>query len=121
AHKEKIEAMDEVQGVRYQGGQFQVIIGADVPHVHREIMKQVQLGGRDLQIDDADEEEGSWINRILGGITEIFQPIIPVISGSGMIKALLALLNVFSLLDTESTTYVLISTFADAEIGRAHV
>src|SRR5699024_10246485 len=115
AHKEEIEAMDEVQGVRYQGGQFQVIIGADVPHVHREIMKQVQPGGVDLQIDDADdEEEGSWINRILGGITEIFQPIIPVISGSGMIKALLALLNVFSLLDTESTTYVLISTFSDA-------
>src|SRR5699024_12268439 len=70
--------------------------------------------GRVLQIDDADEEGSSWINRILGGITEIFQPIIPVISGSGMIKALLALLNVFSLLDTESTTYVLISTFADA-------
>ena len=115
AHKEEIEAMDEVQGVRYQGGQFQVIIGADVPHVHREIMKQVQPGGGDLQIDDADdEEEGSWINRVLGGITEIFQPIIPVISGSGMIKALLALLNVFSLLDTESTTYVLISTFSDA-------
>ena len=115
AHKEEIEAMDEVQGVRDQGGQFQVIIGADVPHVHREIMKQVQPGGVDLQIDDADdEEEGSWINRVLGGITEIFQPIIPVISGSGMIKALLALLNVFSLLDTESTTYVLISTFSDA-------
>lgn len=119
ADRTQLEQMDKVQAVRIQGGQFQVVIGADVPNVHREILALVNLSGDDLtsnkQTDeDSDSDEASVMNRILGGITDIFQPIIPVISGAGMIKALLALLNVFKLLDVESSTYLLISTFADA-------
>lgn len=116
ADKTALEQMDNVQAVRIQGGQFQVVIGADVPDVHREIVNMGIISGSTVLEADNDEpeEKDTFINRVLGGITEIFQPIIPVISGSGMIKALLALLNVFHILDVESTTYLLISTFADA-------
>lgn len=43
-----------------------------------------------------------------------FQPIIPALSGAGMLKALMALLVVFKLVDTSSQTYYVFNFFADA-------
>lgn len=118
ADAEKIKNLDGVQQVIIQGGQFQVVIGADVSKVFTEITKMEIQGAGESADDDSDGEEGgekeSILDRVLGTITDIFQPIIPVISGSGMIKALLAILTVFNLVDTEGSTYILLSTFADA-------
>lgn len=115
ADTETVKNIDGVQGVIVQGGQFQVVIGADVSKVFDELSQMGALGS-DEGADDVenDDEKPSILDRVLGTITDIFQPIIPVISGSGMIKALLAILSVFNLLDTESTTYILLSAFSDA-------
>ena len=43
-----------------------------------------------------------------------FQPIIPALSGACMLKALMALLVVFKLVDTSSQTYYVFNFFADA-------
>lgn len=42
-----------------------------------------------------------------------FQPVIPALSGAGMVKAFLALLVVFNLVSTESQTYYILNFFAD--------
>jgi len=115
ADAEKIKNIEGVQGVIVQGGQFQVVIGADVSKVFEELTKiGISEPNEDSDGDEEDEEKPSVLNRVLGTITDIFQPIIPVISGSGMIKALLAILGVFNILDTESSTYILLSAFSDA-------
>ena len=115
ADAEKIRNIEGVQGVIVQGGQFQVVIGADVSKVFEELTKVgISEPNEDSDGDEEDEEKPSVLNRVLGTITDIFQPIIPVISGSGMIKALLAILGVFNILDTESSTYILLSAFSDA-------
>lgn len=115
ADAEKIKNIEGVQGVIVQGGQFQVVIGADVSKVFEELTKKgISEPNEDSNDGIEDEEKPSVLNRVLGTITDIFQPIIPVISGSGMIKALLAILGVFNILDTESSTYILLSAFSDA-------
>ena len=42
-----------------------------------------------------------------------FQPIIPALSGAGMVKAVLALLIVFDVITADSQTYYMLNLFAD--------
>ena len=109
ANAKAIKSIKGVQSVVNKNGQFQVVIGTDVPEVCAAIKK---LGSFSDTVETA-KEKTSVINRVLGAITAIFQPIIPAICGAGMIKAVLALLTASHLLATDSTTYQLLSMVAD--------
>lgn len=111
ASVDKLEKIKGVQGVVNKNGQFQVIIGTDVALVCEEIKR---MGNFSETISQAGEEKVSVVNKVLGTITAIFQPVIPAICGAGMIKAVLALLTACHLLEASSQTYTLLSMFADA-------
>ncbi len=111
ANEDNIKMIKGVQGVVYKGGQYQVIIGADVSYVCDEIKKMGNFSDSNTSASDKDT---TVINKVLGAITEIFQPVIPAICGAGMIKAVLALLVTFKLVTNASQTYVLLNMFADA-------
>ena len=74
-----LENTDGVQGVVNKNGQFQVVIGTDVSNVCDEIKKMKNFDGT----EKTSKKEGSIINRVIGAITAIFQPIIPAICGAG--------------------------------------
>ena len=101
-----------VEGVVSQGGQYQLIIGTDVADVCKAVQKEAGLTADAPSISEGKKQ--GMINRVLGTITAIFQPIIPGICGAGMIKAVLALCSTFQLLDTTGTTYSLLSSLADS-------
>lgn len=111
ANTEAISKISGVTGVVSQGGQYQVVIGTDVANVYNELQK---LGDFSDELKNNSEEKQTVVNKVLGTITAIFQPIIPAIAGSGMLKAVLALLVFFGAVSKESQTYILINTFADA-------
>lgn len=108
---EKLQSIKGVQGVVNKKGQFQVVIGSDVSFVCDEIRK---MGNFNETVTGNRDEKVSLLNKILGAITAIFQPVIPAICGAGMIKAVLAILTATSLVTTDSQTYVLLNMFADA-------
>lgn len=111
ANIEKLQSVKGVQGVVNKKGQFQVVIGSDVSFVCDEIRK---MGNFNETVIGNTDEKVSLLNKVLGAITAIFQPVIPAICGAGMIKAVLAILTATSLVTTDSQTYVLLSMFADA-------
>lgn len=111
ADVEKIESLKAVQGVVNKNGQFQVVIGADVSFVCEKIR---EMGTFSETVKSQNEEKVSFVNKILGAITAIFQPVIPAICGAGMIKAVLAILTATQLVATDSQTYILLNMFADA-------
>lgn len=45
------------------------------------------------------------MNTVIDFVSSVFQPIIPALSGAGMIKAVLALLTVFHFITNDSQTY----------------
>lgn len=47
-------------------------------------------------------------------VASVFQPIIPALSGAGMVKAVLALLVVFHIITNDSQTYILLNMCTDA-------
>lgn len=111
ADVEKIESIKAVQGVVNKNGQFQVVIGADVSFVCEKIR---EMGNFSETVKSQNEKKVSFVNKILGAITAIFQPVIPAICGAGMIKAVLAILTATQLVATDSQTYILLNMFADA-------
>ncbi|WP_301388461.1 beta-glucoside-specific PTS transporter subunit IIABC [Enterococcus entomosocium] len=110
--EDHLKATPGVQGTALKGGQYQVIIGTDVANVTEEINKMGDFGSDSSEPKSPKEEK--VINRVLGAITSIFQPIIPAICGAGMLKAVLALLVFFEVLNAEAQTYQLLSLLADS-------
>lgn len=114
ANTEAISKIDGVTGVVKQGGQYQVVIGTDVAKVYTAMQEQAHFPSELASDSNQSEEKEGIINKVLGTITAIFQPIIPAIAGSGMIKAVLALLVAANWLATDSQTYSLLTIFSDS-------
>lgn len=111
-----IEALKGVQGVVAGDGQFQVVIGTDVSSVCDEVKTLLGIDGSESD-DSGVSESGKQSNPVtafFGTLTAIFQPIIPALAGSGMIKALLALLVAGNLVDKTSQTYQIFNALGDS-------
>lgn len=111
ANTEVLKNTNGVMGVVNKGGQYQIIIGSDVSSVYKELN---ELGAFDNGNAETKEEKKGPIVTVLDTIAGIFTPIIPAITGAGMLKAVMALLVAFKLIDTTSETYVFLNFFADA-------
>ena len=90
ADTDKISKEKGVLKVVNAGGQYQIVIGPDVPQVYQEV---VALGGFEAQaeVDDPDaakEDKRSPLSRLLESVASIFQPIIPAITGAGLLIGL---------------------------------
>jgi len=111
--KADIQALEELDGVRkvmISSGVFQIVIGTDVADVFEELEPLV---GEMKEIKDQEQKKGV-IDTVVDFVSSIFMPVIPALSGAGMLKALLALLVVFHLIDATSQTYYLFNLFSDS-------
>lgn len=111
ANQDALNNMDSVAKCLISGGVFQVVIGTYVKDVFEEIEKIV--GPLENKEQDQSEKKGI-LSVIIDFISGTFQPIIPALSGAGMVKAVLAILITFKIISTESQTYYILNFFADA-------
>ncbi|WBL72806.1 beta-glucoside-specific PTS transporter subunit IIABC [Serratia liquefaciens] len=108
-----IEALPGVISVVERGGQFQIVVGNNVQQTFRAMQKEIgDLSGR--QSEKNSPVRGGVISQIISVISTTFTPVIPAITGAGMIKALLAILKLTGVIDAASPTYHLLDTIADA-------
>ena len=103
-NEEKLKKISGVMGVTQKGGQFQVIIGNDVDKVCNEILIKANI------TQSSTKEKG----KILDIISGIFTPILPAITGAGMLKAFLVLFTALNLISENSQTYYILNFIADA-------
>ncbi|OFP48501.1 hypothetical protein HMPREF2984_01870 [Streptococcus sp. HMSC066E07] len=110
-NKEKLENLDGVTMYLVNAGVHQVVIGTHVKDVFEEVAKYVDLTntGEDTNTKD----ESNIFQKVIDFVAGVFQPVIPALSGAGMIKAVLALLVVFKIISTDSQTYYMFNVFAD--------
>lgn len=109
ANQEALNSHEGVAKCLISGGVFQVVIGTHVKDVFEEVIEIVGP----LSNDEPATEKKSVINTIIDFVSGTFQPVIPALSGAGMVKAVLALLVVFEVISTESQTYYILNFFAD--------
>lgn len=108
---EQVKAIDGVLKVVRNAGVYQVVIGTHVADVFEEVEKFVDIK-KDAG-EAAPEEKKNVFETIIDFVAGVFQPVIPALSGAGMVKALLALLVVMNVITPENQTYALLNLFAD--------
>jgi len=115
ADKEGLSNTPGVVTVVESGGQFQVVIGNNVPEVFKGIMDQTSLKDAE-SADKAEEsgEKGSWLNRAVDMISSIFSPLLGALAGAGVLKGLVALFLVLGWIDQESGTYLILNAASDS-------
>ncbi|WP_186578700.1 PTS system trehalose-specific EIIBC component [Aquibacillus kalidii] len=81
-----VEAIELVKGTFTQAGQFQVIIGNEVPSFYNEFTKIAGVG--DTSKDDAKQaakQNMNIIQRLIAHLADIFTPLIPALVVGGLI------------------------------------
>lgn len=111
ADTKSLEEMDGVAKVIVNAGVFQVVIGTHVKDVYEEIEKLVDL--KKEQVSEQKQQKKNPVEAVIDFVAGSFQPIIPALSGAGMVKAVLALLVVCGVITNTSQTYYLLNLFAD--------
>lgn len=104
-----LEALDGVTKYIFNAGVHQVVIGTHVKDVFEEIEKNVDTASS----SEPKGEKKGVMTTIIEFVAGSFQPVIPALSGAGMVKAVLALLMVFEVISADSQTYYLLNMFAD--------
>ena len=111
ADTEGIKALDGVVTVVQAGGQYQVVIGNDVPVLYEAL-------GRITHLKDSDappaEPQGNLLDRAVALVSALIHPLIWTMAGAGLIKAVLALATTLKWLATESTTYIILNAAGDS-------
>lgn len=110
------DAVSQIPGVISvveKGGQFQVVIGNEVQQVFR-LLNKALPEKKAVVGENRDQKRNGVITRIISVISTTFTPVIPAITGAGMIKALLAILKLTGLISATSPTYQLLNIIADA-------
>ncbi|MDY3677732.1 MAG: glucose PTS transporter subunit IIA [Actinomyces urogenitalis] len=115
-----VAGTDGVIDVARAGGQYQVVIGAEVVDVYDAVVRQLPgLAGGEDGTEDAEPAPRpttpwGWVSygfsSLIGVITGSMIPVIGVLAASGILKGILALLTQFDVVDSGTPTY----TFIDA-------
>lgn len=111
---EKIEQLGGVIGTQWSGEQLQIIIGQTVGDVYKAVC---EVGGFALEktaIEKKGEKKKFSFNMIIDGIVGCITPILPVIIGGGMVKAIIAILTGFGWIAADVSTIQILTMAGDA-------
>lgn len=111
-----IKNLDGVIDVVEQNEQYQVVIGAAVEDVFRDL---VQVGEFNSEKDKGsnnsdDKKKQGLISSFIELLSGIFQPVLGLLSAAGMIKAILALCSVSGILQKTDGTYQILDAAGNA-------
>lgn len=114
-NKVNFDILKQTEGVitaMEAGGQIQVVIGNKVDQVYDAVLKCSHINS-DIQNESKSEKKGV-LNTLLETISGIFSPMLGVMCGAGMLKALLILCTTFKWLTPEMGTYRILYAAADS-------
>lgn len=117
---ETVKKIDGVINVAHGGGQYQVIIGTEVPKVYAEVNALLEAAGgagtgaaSAMSEAEAAPEKKSALDVVFDFVASVFTPILPAIIAAGLIKSFLALAVLLGF-DANSTTYYFLNLIGDA-------
>jgi len=120
AKTEEIKVLQGVLGVAQQGGQYQIIIGPNVPKVMAEITKQTQVETaeaiNDFSTEKEDLKKSSLFNSFFKTISGCIMPILGILGAAGLLKGFLAIATTFGWMTTETGTYYILYALSDAAL-----
>lgn len=113
---EKLKQISKVVGVNPTAQQYQIIIGNEVAAIYKEIIANGIPENNSIEQESSDnsgKKEGV-LQKIIDAITGCMTPMIPALTAAGMMKVVLSLISQFHWMNTESSTYQLLTVIGDA-------
>lgn len=116
ANDAKVKAVDGVINVSEGGGQYQVLIGLEVPKVYEQFEALVNGPGEKTTVSTAPKVHGfgGWVTSVFTAISGIFAPLLPALAGSGILYGLLLLCSDFGWISQKSGTFIILSAASHA-------
>lgn len=99
-----------VMGTTKSGGQFQIIIGTEVPKVKKEVEN---ILGADFKETKSTAKDG-FVNKMLGVLSGSITPMIPALTGAGLMKAFMALFVTLGFISKTDDLYIILNFIADS-------
>ena len=113
ASNEAVTKLDGVVTVVRAGGQYQVVIGNDVPLLYEELIRLTDLTDGDNAPADGG---GNLFDRFIKMVSALINPVVWTLAGSGLIKAFLTLTTTLGWLKEESTTHTILNAAGDSAL-----
>lgn len=109
-NENEINNLPEVSGINWNKNQLQVIVGNDVNEMYKEL---ISLGLPNDDVSVKQDESGGILSKVIDSVTGCMTPMIPALTGAGMIKVILTLLITFNLVQSTDSTYKVIDFIGD--------
>lgn len=109
-NENEINNLPEVSGINWNKNQLQVIVGNDVNEMYKEL---ISLGLTSDDVSVKQDESGGIVSKVVDSVTGCMTPMIPALTGAGMIKVILTLLITFNLVQSTDSTYKVIDFIGD--------
>lgn len=109
---DKIKNLKGIMGIVKKGDQWQIVIGPNVEEVYNSFVDYLNNSTEKGTVKEK-HSKGTWGANILNTIAGIFNPIVPALAGSGLIKAILALCLACHWLTDKSQTYIVLNVISD--------
>lgn len=106
-----VKAVDGVVNTAVGGGQYQVLIGLEVPKLYEKFEPLVK-GSPAIEATSGAEESGSVITKVFSAVSAIFSPLLPAMAGSGILRGLLILAVQLGLVTEGTGTYTILYTLS---------
>lgn len=111
---DEIKKAEGAMGCQWAGEQFQIIIGGHVGDVYDAMCKQLGIA-KTAQVDEnLGDEKKSFKDKLLGTLSGIFMPAMPLIIGGGMIKAFMMMFLSLHWVDPSTGLFSMMMAIGDA-------
>ncbi|MBF2369036.1 PTS transporter subunit EIIC [Listeria welshimeri] len=105
ANDEAVKGINGVINVVNKAGQYQLLIGTEVPKLYDEFENLVK-GTSDSNFEEKNTDSSeSIISKIFSSVSAIFAPLLPALAGSGILRGLLILCVQLGWISEDSGTY----------------
>ncbi len=121
ANDAEVSNIDKVVDVIKAGGQYQVVIGAEVGDAFEAINRKLgRSEGETAEVEEVERPSTLWgwikwgFSSLIGVITGSMIPVIGLLAASGILKGILALLTQFNVVQPATDTYLFIDAMSSS-------
>ncbi|EAF7771918.1 TPA: PTS transporter subunit EIIC [Listeria monocytogenes] len=105
ADDEAVKRIKGVINVVNKAGQYQLLIGTEVPKLYDEFESLVKGTGNFGLDESKNDSSESIVSKIFSSVSAIFAPLLPALAGSGILRGLLILCVQLGWISEDSGTY----------------
>lgn len=115
AKKNEIEAIPGVLGVMDQNGQFQVIVGENVPEVYDELCNLAGIAKETAIDENLDTPKKKFSASVIFDVfAGVFAPVVSAFAGAGILKGLLILATTYGWMTNDTGLYLVLNAASDS-------